>query len=67
VVRFRVESLASYPKQSLPDDEVYGATTAPVLRLITCAGTFDRVQGSYRDNLVVSAIRVADGGKEAGR
>ena len=67
VVRFRVESLASYPKQSLPDDEVYGATTAPVLRLITCAGTFDRAQGSYRDNLVVSAIRVADGGKEAGR
>jgi len=67
VVRFWVESLASYPKQSLPDDEVYGATTAPVLRLITCAGTFDRAQGSYRDNLVVSAIRVADGGKEAGR
>jgi sortase (surface protein transpeptidase) len=67
VVRFRVESLASYPKQSLPDDEVYGATTAPVLRLITCAGTFDRAQGSYRDNLVVSAIRVTDGGKEAGR
>jgi hypothetical protein len=51
----------------LPDDEVYGAATAPVLRLITCAGTFDRAQGSYRDNLVVSAIRVADGGKEAGR
>jgi hypothetical protein len=38
-----------------------------VLRLITCAGTFDRAQGSYRDNLVVSAIRVADGAKEAGR
>ena len=37
-----------------------------MLRLITCAGTFDRAQGSYRDNLVVSAIRVADGGKEAG-
>jgi Sortase domain len=67
VVRFRVESLASYPKQSLPDDQVYGATTAPVLRLITCAGTFDQAQQSYRDNLVVSAIRVVDGGKEAGR
>jgi sortase (surface protein transpeptidase) len=67
VVRFRVDSLASYPKQSLPGEEVFGATTAPVLRLITCAGTFDRAQRSYRENLVVSATRVADGGTEAGR
>jgi hypothetical protein len=67
VVRFRVDSLASSPKQSLPGEEVYGATTAPVLRLITCAGTFDRAQRSYRENLVVSATRVGDGGTEAGR
>ena len=67
VVRFRVDSLASYPKQSLPGEEVFGATTAPVLRLITCAGTFDRAQRGYRENLVVSATRVADGGTEAGR
>jgi Sortase domain len=67
VVRFRIDSLASYPKQSLPGEEVYGATTAPVLRLITCAGTFDRAQRSYRENLVVSAIGVADGGTETGR
>ena len=67
VVRFQVDSLASYPKRSLPPDAVYGATTTPALRLITCAGTFDRAQNSYRDNLVVSAIRVADGGTEAGR
>jgi sortase (surface protein transpeptidase) len=66
VVRFRVESLASYPKESLPDAAVFGATTAPVLRLITCAGAFDRARRSYRENLVVSAVRVADGGKEAG-
>jgi hypothetical protein len=69
VVRFEVESLASYPKQALPDEAVYGATTAPALRLITYAGTFDRARHSYRDNLVVSAVRVADGGgrAEAGR
>jgi sortase (surface protein transpeptidase) len=68
VVRFRVESLASYPKRSLPAEAVYGATTAPALRLITCAGTFDRARHSYRDNLVVSAVRVADGrGAGAGR
>jgi sortase (surface protein transpeptidase) len=61
VVRFRVDSLASYPKQALPDDAVHGATTTPALRLITCAGTFDRSRHSYRDNLVVSATRIADG------
>ena len=61
VVRFRVDSLASYPKQALPDDAVYGATTTPALRLITCGGSFDRSRHSYRDNLVVSATRVADG------
>jgi sortase (surface protein transpeptidase) len=61
VVRFEVDALASYPKQALPTEAVYGATTAPVLRLITCAGSFDRSRRSYRDNLVVSATRVADG------
>jgi Sortase domain len=61
VVRFEVDSLASYPKRSLPSEAVYGATTAPVLRLITCAGTFDRSSRSYRDNLVVSATRGPDG------
>ena len=69
VVRFRVDSLASFPKQALPDDAVFGATTTPALRLITCAGSFDRSRHSYRDNLVVSATRVSDGGRgaEAGR
>ena len=61
VVSFEVDSLASYPKQALPTEAVYGATTAPVLRLITCAGSFDRSSRSYRDNLVVSATRVPDG------
>jgi sortase (surface protein transpeptidase) len=61
VVRFEVDALASHPKQALPTEAVYGATTAPVLRLITCAGSFDRASGSYRDNLVVSATRVPDG------
>ena len=66
VVRFRVESLASFPKQALPDDAVFAATTTPALRLITCAGRFDWSKHSYRDNLVVSATRVADGGGSGG-
>jgi Sortase domain len=68
VIGFEVESLTSYPKQELPGEAVFGATTAPALRLITCAGGFDRSRRSYRDNLVVSA-RIADapGRAEAGR
>jgi sortase (surface protein transpeptidase) len=61
VVRFKVDSLASYAKQSLPSEAVYGATTTPALRLITCAGTFDWSRRNYPDNLVVSATRVPDG------
>jgi hypothetical protein len=68
VIGFQVESLTSYAKDSLPGEAVYGATTAPVLRLITCTGSFDRARRSYRDNLVVSA-RIADAPArvEAGR
>jgi hypothetical protein len=61
VVRFEVESLARYPKREFPEEEVFGATTTPAPRLITCAGDFDRSQRRYRDNLAVSAIRVRDG------
>jgi hypothetical protein len=60
VVRFVVESLVRFPKPALPADQVYGPTTAPALRLITCAGTFDHRRRSYRDNLLVSAAIAAD-------
>jgi hypothetical protein len=60
VLRFVVESLASYPKQALPGDRLYGPTTAPALRLVTGAGAFDRERRSYRDNLVVEAAIAAD-------
>jgi len=63
VVRFAVESVASYPKQALPSELVYGPATAPALRLITCTGSFDRSRRSYRDNLVVSARIVPEAGR----
>jgi hypothetical protein len=67
VVRFVVESRASYPKPDLPAERVYGPTTAPALRLITCAGSFDRRRRSYRDNLVVEATIAAEPHPGAGR
>jgi hypothetical protein len=58
-VRFGVTGSRRYPKKSFPTDDVYGPAPYPVLRLITCGGSFDRGRGSYRDNLVVSARALA--------
>ncbi len=54
-VRFVVTQVEQHPKNAFPTDAVYGPTSAPELRLITCGGSFDRGSGSYRDNIVVFA------------
>ncbi|HET9290647.1 MAG TPA: class F sortase [Actinomycetes bacterium] len=54
-VRFVVEGTRSYPKDGFPTGAVFGPVPGAALRLITCAGDFDRARGSYRDNLVVFA------------
>ena len=54
--RFEVRSVDRYPKDAFPTDEVYGPTTGPELRLITCGGEFDADERSYRDNVVVTAV-----------
>jgi hypothetical protein len=51
-VVYRVEQVA---KDSFPTQEVYGPTTEPELRLITCGGAFDRAAGHYVANEVVWA------------
>ena len=55
-VEFRVDRVAQYPKDDFATEEVYGPTTGPELRLITCGGTFDPSRRSYRDNVVVYAV-----------
>jgi sortase (surface protein transpeptidase) len=52
---FVVEQARSYPKAAFPTGAVFGPVPSAALRLITCAGDFDRARGSYRDNLVVFA------------
>jgi len=54
-VRFEVEGLRQFPKDKLPVDAVFGPTAEPTLRLITCGGSFDRSQQTYRDNIVAFA------------
>ncbi|TDD79483.1 class F sortase [Actinomadura rubrisoli] len=53
--RFTVDAVRTYPKARFPTAEVYGPTPDPQLRLITCAGAFDRSRRHYLDNVVAYA------------
>jgi sortase (surface protein transpeptidase) len=55
---FAVTEKEQTPKTALPADRIWNATTAPVLRLITCGGAFDRTARSYLDNIIVYADRL---------
>ena len=56
-VRFTVTGVERYPKNAFPTQKVHGPTPDQELRLITCGGAFDQARRSYRDNIVVYAIR----------
>ncbi len=55
---FAVTGKEQTAKTALPADRIWNATTAPVLRLITCGGAFDRTARSYLDNIIVYADRL---------
>lgn len=52
---WRVRSSEQTPKDELPAHRIWNDTTRPVLRLVTCGGTFDRATGHYDDNIIVYA------------
>ncbi|MET9776488.1 class F sortase [Streptomyces sp. NPDC006367] len=52
---FVVDSLETFDKDNFPSDRVYGDADRPEVRLITCAGEYDRKIKDYTDNLVVFA------------
>jgi Sortase domain len=54
-LRFLVERADRFPKVGFPTAAVFGPVPSAALRLITCAGDFDRASGHYLDNLVVFA------------
>jgi hypothetical protein len=63
VALFRVYSAALYRKAEFPDQAIYGYTSWPSLRLVTCGGQFDAATGHYLSNTVVFAQYV---GQRAG-
>jgi hypothetical protein len=58
VARYAVQRTEQVAKDAFPTFAVFGATATDVLRLVTCAGDFDRGARSYTDNLVVQAVRL---------
>jgi hypothetical protein len=53
--RFLVGRLERHPKAELPTSRIWTKAKRPLLRLITCAGSFDHATRHYRDNLIVYA------------
>lgn len=60
-VDFRVRRLIQAAKDRFPTDVVYGDTTAPELRLITCGGRLGP-DGHWTDNIIVLADLVTPAG-----
>jgi hypothetical protein len=56
---YRVRSVVRYGKRALPLG-IYARDGPPRLVLVTCGGPFDAATGHYRDNIVVTAVPVAD-------
>lgn len=52
---FVVDSVETFAKNAFPNERVYGDTPQAQVRLITCAGAYDRGKKDYTDNLVVFA------------
>ncbi|MFI8964918.1 class F sortase [Streptomyces sp. NPDC053493] len=52
---FRIDSVEDFDKDEFPDRLVYEDTPNALVRLITCAGSYDRKAKDYTENLVVFA------------
>jgi LPXTG-site transpeptidase (sortase) family protein len=52
---FEVTKVDQIAKKSFPTEAVYGNTTDPELRLITCGGQYDAANKNYLDNVIVYA------------
>ncbi|MFE9774390.1 class F sortase [Streptomyces sp. NPDC005931] len=52
---FVVDHAESFAKKAFPNERVYADTPRPEVRLITCAGAYDRAARDYTENLVVFA------------
>jgi sortase (surface protein transpeptidase) len=52
VAIYRIDKVAQVSKQHFPTGAVYGPTSGPAIRLVTCGGAFDSSTGNYLDNII---------------
>ncbi|MER7775924.1 class F sortase [Streptomyces sp. NPDC096191] len=55
---FTVDAVELYDKETFPDEQVYGSSREPELRVITCGGEYAEETG-YQGNVVVYATLTA--------
>ena len=55
---FTISRVGRVPKDHFPTDSVYGETTTPQLRLITCGGAFDPATATYDQRWVLRATLI---------
>ncbi|MFC5800853.1 class F sortase [Streptomyces formicae] len=55
IATFKVDSVETFDKKTFPSARVYNDTPQALLRLITCAGEYDKSAKDYNQNLVVFA------------
>lgn len=56
---YEVSDVVLYDKTDLPSEDLFRSTGDHALHLVTCGGTFDRFERSYRGNQVVTAVPVS--------
>ena len=54
-LKYRVESVRSILKKRLPYEKYFAVDGKPRLVLISCGGVYDRNNGGYQDNVIVTA------------
>lgn len=55
---YRVTDSRRVPQDPFPTEDVFGRTVDDEVRLITCTGPYDRAEGRYTENLLVTAERI---------
>lgn len=53
LTQFEVTRTDQVPKRDFPTGEVLGETSSREIRLVTCGGSFDPSEDSYRDSVIV--------------
>ena len=59
VATYRVVNVDEVSKKHFPTQAVYGPTSGPAIRLVTCGGPFDSSTGNYEDNIIAYGTLVS--------